>query len=93
MHHVIHDAIPLSLYVPFSHPLYRRAGNFRGQIFVTFVVAHWSTNILTTDEATLPAVQAATTKILTTNLQPRILIFGAIRYRVYARGVVSSKTY
>ncbi len=31
---------------------------------------HWTTNILTmnVNEATLPAVQAATTKILTTNL-------------------------
>ncbi len=33
---------------------YRIAGIFVGEIFVVFVVEHWTTNILPTNEATLP---------------------------------------
>ncbi len=44
---------------------YRIACNFRGgKILVVFVVGGLTTNILPTNEATLPTVQAATTKIL-----------------------------
>ena len=50
---------------------YRITGNFRGgKILVVFVVEHWTTNIypwMKRPWLPLPAVQAATTKILTTN--------------------------
>ncbi len=47
-----------------------------GKIFVVFVVGSLTTHIVPTNEATLPTVQAATTKILPTKClniaEPRI---------------------